>query len=154
MSAQHTPGPVSGMNNVICECCYVVHGWTRSCNCTGGPTRTDPENVFGLVSPWIDTSMGRNEATQPRRQVRPSRIYKDGIGKPVVAKRWDDIARAYEWEVVFPPSNSFGCWIVEPEAILVDKAQRWCAWMNEKILRASHAADRAAAIAKATGSAS
>lgn len=51
------------MNNVVCECCYVVHGWIRSCTCAGGPTRTDPENLFGLAEPWIDTSMGRNEAS-------------------------------------------------------------------------------------------
>lgn len=49
------------MNNVICECCYVVHGWIRTCNCRRGPTRTDPTNPFGLKEPWINTSMGRNE---------------------------------------------------------------------------------------------
>lgn len=49
------------MNNVICECCFVVHGWIRGCNCSGGPTRTDPTNPFGLKEPWINTSMGRNE---------------------------------------------------------------------------------------------
>lgn len=51
------------MNNVVCECCYVVHGWIRSCTCAGGPTRTDPETPFGLAEPRIDTSMGRNEAS-------------------------------------------------------------------------------------------
>lgn len=60
MSAQHTPGP-SSSSHAICECCYVVHGWIRSCNCKGGPTRTDSTNPFGLVEPWIDKSMGRNE---------------------------------------------------------------------------------------------
>jgi len=50
------------MDNVICECCYVLHGWIRSCTCYGGPTRNDPGSVFGLIEPKIDTSMGRNES--------------------------------------------------------------------------------------------
>ena len=49
------------MDNVVCECCYVMNGWLRSCNCSGGPTRTDPDNMFGLAEPWINTTMGRNE---------------------------------------------------------------------------------------------
>lgn len=61
---------------------------------------------------------------------RPSRTYRNGIGKPVVAKRWDDIAQAYQWDVVFPPRNNFGCWIVAPEAKLVAAAQDWCFRMN------------------------
>lgn len=69
--------------------------------------------------------------------VRPSRIYKNGIGKPQVAKRWDEVARAYQWDVVFPPCNNFGCWIVEPEAKLVAKAQQWCFWANSKIAKAT-----------------
>lgn len=51
------------MNNVVCECCYVVHGWIRHCNCKGGPTRSDPSNVFGLAEPSIYAAMGRNEAS-------------------------------------------------------------------------------------------
>jgi hypothetical protein len=56
---RHRQGGV--MENVICECCYVVNGWIRHCNCEGGPTRTDSHNPFGLAEPWIDKSMGRNE---------------------------------------------------------------------------------------------
>ena len=78
------------------------------------------------------------------RVPRPSRTYKNGIGKPVVAKRWDEIVQAYQWDVVFPPCNNFGCWIVVPEAELVGKAQDWCFWANSKIA--------SAAITKATGS--
>lgn len=62
---------------------------------------------------------------------RPSRTYKNGIGKPVVAKRWDNSASAYCWNVVFPPCNNFGSWIVEIEAKLVRKAQDWCLMMND-----------------------
>ncbi len=143
--AQHTPGLAAStsMDNVICECCYVALGWVRSCNCAGGPTRTDAGNVFGLASPRADAP--------PRRLVRPSRLYKNGIGKPVVAKRWDEIVGSYRWDVVFPPCNNFGCWIVVPEAILVGKAQDWCWRMNSRLLDAERAAR--AALAKATGSA-
>lgn len=57
------------MTNVTCECCYVVRGWKHYCNCKGGPTRTDPESPFGLVEPWINKTMGRNEKdTYPVRQ--------------------------------------------------------------------------------------
>jgi hypothetical protein len=49
------------MNNVVCECCYVIKGWIRSCNCKGGATRTDPESAFGAVEPDIYAPMGRNE---------------------------------------------------------------------------------------------
>jgi hypothetical protein len=59
------------MSNVICECCYVVNGWLRSCNCRGGPTRTDPTNPFGLKEPWINTSMGRNERDTPAEKPAP-----------------------------------------------------------------------------------
>lgn len=52
---------MSAMDNVICECCYVVHGWMRSCNCADGPMRTDPENPFGFVWPRTNTTMDRNE---------------------------------------------------------------------------------------------
>ena len=76
---------------------------------------------------------------------RPSRTYKDGIGKPVVKKIWDDIARMHLWEVVFPPCNDFGCWIVEPEARLVGEAQRWCFGKNSELIRIRNEADRAAA---------
>ncbi|MES2247620.1 MAG: hypothetical protein V4645_10080 [Pseudomonadota bacterium] len=76
-------------------------------------------------------------------RVRPSRTYKNGIGKPVVAKRWDDIAQAHQWDVVFRPCNSFGCWVVAPEARLVDAAQNWCFRMNYRL----------AIAAKVTGSA-
>ena len=77
---------------------------------------------------------------------RPSRTYQNGIGKPVVKKVWDDIVRAHRWDVVFPPCNSFGEWIVEPEAKLVQKAWQWCFNMNGRL----HDAERA----KATGGAS
>jgi hypothetical protein len=65
--------------------------------------------------------------------MKPSRTYKNGVGKPVVKKCWDEIVRAYRWDVVFPPCNNFGCWIVEPEAKLVWKAQDWCMTQNEKL---------------------
>lgn len=65
--------------------------------------------------------------------VRPSRAYKDGIGKPVVAKRWDQVVGAFRWSVVFPPCNSAGQWIVEPEAKMAHQAWRWCLWMNSKL---------------------
>lgn len=80
------------------------------------------------------------------QHTRPSRTYKDGIGKPVVAKRWDDVIRAHRWDVVFPPCNNFGGWPVEPEAIMVGKAQRWCFAQND-MLRAHEGT-------KATGEAS
>lgn len=90
------------------------------------------------------------------KHTRPSRTYKDGIGKPVVKKCWDDIARMHLWEVVFPPCNNFGCWIVEPEARLVGKAQRWCDGRNSALIKVRNEADRAAAKAakdaRATGS--
>ncbi|WP_368648009.1 hypothetical protein ABRZ10_07215 [Castellaniella ginsengisoli] len=73
------------------------------------------------------------------KKARPSRIYKDGIGKPVVAKRWDDVIQAHRWDVVFPPCNNFGCWIVEPEATLVGKAQNWCFAANDRLRRAERA---------------
>lgn len=69
--------------------------------------------------------------TEPIK-LRPSRTYKDGIGKPVVAKRWDAVARAYLCGVVFPPCNNFGCWMVEPESRLVRKAQEWCLTENAR----------------------
>lgn len=81
---------------------------------------------------------------------RPSRTYKNGIGKPVVKKRWDEVVGAYHWDVVFPPCNNFGVWIVEPEAILVGKALDWCFVMNGRLLNAERAAR--AGIARATGS--
>ena len=56
------------MSSVICECCYVMHGWIKSCNCKGGPTRTDKHNIFGVTEPWIDSSMGRNERFNDRRE--------------------------------------------------------------------------------------
>lgn len=61
---------------------------------------------------------------------RPSRSYVNGIGKPVVAKRWDKILKCYEWVVVFPPRNNLGEWIVAPEAKLCHKAEAWCDKMN------------------------
>lgn len=64
---------------------------------------------------------------------RPSRTYRDGVGKPVVAKRYDEVVRAYRWDVVFPPCNNFGVWIVEPEARLVAKALVWCHNMNYRL---------------------
>lgn len=70
-------------------------------------------------------------ATRPR----PSRTYHNGIGKPVVAKRWDEVIGAYRWDVVFPPCNNFGYWPVAPEAALVGKAQNWCFNMNERLAR-------------------
>ena len=39
------------MNNVVCERCYVVNGWIRSCNCKDGPLRTDEDNRFGITEP-------------------------------------------------------------------------------------------------------
>ena len=63
--------------------------------------------------------------------------YRNGIGKPVVAKRWDDVAQAYRWDVVFPPCNNFGCWPVVPEARLVGKAQDWCFRANDNLRRAA-----------------
>lgn len=71
---------------------------------------------------------------------RPSRTYKNGVGKPVVKKRWDEVVRGYLWDVVFPPCNNFGVWIVEPEASLVRKAQGWCWGMNQKLMDAARAA--------------
>jgi hypothetical protein len=68
---------------------------------------------------------------------RPSRTYRIGIGKPVVAKQWDQVILAYQWVVVFPPCNNFGCWTVEPEAILVGRAQNWCFGANRKLLDAA-----------------
>lgn len=65
--------------------------------------------------------------------IRPSRTYKDGIGKPVVAKRWDDVIQAYRWDVVFPPCNNAGNWLIEAEAKLVQKAWNWCFHMNSKL---------------------
>lgn len=62
--------------------------------------------------------------------MRVSRTYKNGIGKPVVAKRRDPVTGSYSWEVVFPPRNNFGCWVVEPEAIMCGKAEMWCFAMN------------------------
>ena len=53
------------MNNVICEKCYVAHGWIRICSCKGGPTKTDSTSAFGLVEPYIDKTMGRNEKSVP-----------------------------------------------------------------------------------------
>lgn len=76
---------------------------------------------------------------------RPSRTYKNGIGKPVVKKCWDEVVRDYRWRVVFPPVNNFGQWTVEPEARLCGKAEDWCFAMNTKLSLA------AIAIAKATG---
>lgn len=55
------------MKTVACECCYVMKGWLRLCDCKGGPTRLDPENPFGLAEPWMDESMGRNENFNDRR---------------------------------------------------------------------------------------
>ena len=70
-------------------------------------------------------------------KTRPSRTYRNGIGKPVVAKRWDDVAQAYRWGVVFPPCNNFGCWPVVPEAQMVRKAHDWCFGANDKLRRAA-----------------
>lgn len=69
--------------------------------------------------------------------LRPSRTYRNGIGKPVVAKRWDQVIGAHRWEVVFPPCNNFGVWPVAPEAMLVGMAQRWCLSMNSAIAKAT-----------------
>ena len=69
--------------------------------------------------------------------MRVSRTFKNGIGKPVVAKRWDDVVQAFRWEVVFPPRNNFGCWIVEPEARMCGKAEMWCMGMNSRLSRAA-----------------
>lgn len=82
------------------------------------------------------------------RPIRPSRTYKNGIGKPVVAKRWDEVSRAHRWDVVFPPCNAFGEWLVVPEAKLVNEAWLWCFGMNDRLITAERAA------AKATGSTS
>lgn len=76
-------------------------------------------------------------STQHTPRTRPSRSYRNGIGKPVVAKRWDQVALAHRWEVVFPPCNNFGFWPVEPEARLVRKAQEWCFAMNARIASAA-----------------
>lgn len=87
-------------------------------------------------------------STQHTRVPRPSRTYKDGIGKPVVKKVWDNSVQAHRWDVVFPPCNSFGEWIVEPEAKLVHKAWQWCFNMNWRLIdgeRAARAAIKAAA---------
>ena len=67
------------------------------------------------------------------KKPRPSRTYKNGICKPVVAKRWDDIIRAHRWDVVFPPCNNFGVHVVGPEASLVRKAQDWCFMVNDRL---------------------
>ena len=74
---------------------------------------------------------------------RPSRTYKDGVGKPVVAKRFDEIVGKHQWMLVFPPVNNFGQRLVVEEARLCGKAEDWCDDMNERIRRAD--------IAKATG---
>jgi hypothetical protein len=47
--------------NVICECCYVIRGLIRSCECKDGPMRTDKKNQFGLAWPETHAPMGRNE---------------------------------------------------------------------------------------------
>lgn len=49
------------MIDVICDCCYVMRGWIRQCNCVGGPTRLHSDNIFGIAEPWLDSRMGRNE---------------------------------------------------------------------------------------------
>lgn len=72
--------------------------------------------------------------------VRPSMAYKDGTGKPVVAKRWDDIVQAYRWDVVFPTCNNAGRWIPGVEGAMVHKAWLWCFWMNSKLASAAHQA--------------
>ncbi len=64
--------------------------------------------------------------------MRPSRTYKDGIGKPVVKKLWDEVINSHRWMVVFPPRNNFGCWVIEPESIACAKAENWCATMNHR----------------------
>ena len=66
---------------------------------------------------------------------RLSRKYIDGIGKPVVKKLYDDVIGKHRWEVVFPPRNNHGNWIVVPEAIACGKAEDWCDRMNEKLRR-------------------
>ena len=65
--------------------------------------------------------------------MRPSRTYKNGIGKPVVKKIPDAVTGKFRWDVVFPPCNNYGVWVVEPEARLVGKALRWCAAQNMKL---------------------
>lgn len=68
--------------------------------------------------------------TTAQRIPRPSRTYKNGVGKPVVKKCWDEVLEAYRWRVVFPPVNNDGCWITVPEIELGGKAESWCWRMN------------------------
>lgn len=72
--------------------------------------------------------------------MRPSRQYKNGVGKPVVAKRFDEVSNAYRWRVVFPQVNNYGAWIVAPEAKLCQQAEYWCMAMNDKLRNAEIAA--------------
>ena len=65
--------------------------------------------------------------------MRLSRVYKNGIGKPVVKKCWDEVIQAHRWMVVFPPRNNFGCWVVAPEARACAKAEDWCDTMNHQL---------------------
>lgn len=76
------------------------------------------------------------------KQPRPSRTYVNGIGKPVVAKRRDPVLGVSRWDVVFPPCNNFGTWVVAPEAKLVAKAQAWCFMKNFQLREAEIEAAR------------
>lgn len=72
---------------------------------------------------------------------RPSRTYKNGQAKPVIAKRLDHITGTYDWDVVFPQRNNFGSFgAVMPEAELCGKAEMWCLHMNAQASTARYRA--------------
>lgn len=79
-------------------------------------------NLANAVRRLLDAS----NPTYPR----PSRTYKNGIGKPVVAKIQDPVLGYHTWQVVFPPRNNFGNWTLQPEAELCGHAWAWCLQMN------------------------
>ena len=68
------------MWNDLCDCCYVQHGWHHYCNCSGGPTRSDPNHPLGERWPWINSTMGRNEKDVYPSPLNAARTRGEGSG--------------------------------------------------------------------------